>query len=64
MLITMLGINNYGPRNIARLSKDRNKMSEEFCSIYYLQLAVGICMIFVYNFLVLIFFSTNRLIFI
>lgn len=63
MLITMLGINNYGPRNIAKFSADRNMVSEEFWSIYYLQLAIGLCMITAYNFFVTVLFSGDSIIF-
>lgn len=64
MLATLLGINNYGSRNIARLNKDKEKMSEEFCSIYYLQLIIGVIMLVVYNMVVLLFINNNKYIFI
>ena len=51
MLFTLLGINNYGSRNIARLSNDKKKYSKKFWSIYYLQLFLGIIMLLLYNLL-------------
>lgn len=62
MLITMLGINNYGSRNIAKLSNKKEQMSEEFCSIYYLQSIIGIIMLIIYN-LLLLFINDNKIIF-
>lgn len=38
MLTSMLGINNYGSREIAKSSSDLAKKSKTFFSIYYLQL--------------------------
>ncbi len=65
MLLTLLGINNYGSKIIAKVSYDKEKISEEFCSIYYLQLISGIVMFAIYNILVFFFFKTdNKLIFI
>jgi len=60
MLGTMLGINNYGARNIAKLSKDKEKMSEKFCSIYYLQLILGIIMLISYNLLIFNIYNQYR----
>ena len=52
MLATMLGINNYGSRTVAKYSKDKKTLSERFCSIYYLQLIIGIIMFIIYNLIV------------
>lgn len=49
MLFTMLGINNYGSRNIAKLSKNKEEYSKKFWSIYFLQLTLGIVMFLLYN---------------
>lgn len=49
MLLTLLGINNYGTRNIARNHKNREKLSFTFSSIYYLQIIMGIIMLVIYN---------------
>lgn len=38
MLASMLGINNYGAREIAKASNNKNKLSKTFFSIYFLQL--------------------------
>lgn len=60
MLITMLGINNYGSRTIAKSTNDNDKLSYYFCSIYYLQLFCGIVMLILYNILVLFVFKEYR----
>lgn len=49
MLFTMLGINNYGSRNIAKLSNNKEKYSKKFWSIYFLQLILGTVMFLLYN---------------
>lgn len=51
MLATMLGINNYGAREIAKIFtlKSKEKLSYSFCSMYYLQLFMGIVMLIGYN---------------
>jgi len=49
MLLTLLGINNYGTRNIAKNHKNREKLSYTFSSIYYLQIIMGIIMLVIYN---------------
>lgn len=41
MLAAMLGINNYGNREIAKTRDDKGALSKAFCSIYSLQLIVG-----------------------
>lgn len=48
MLASMLGINNYGAREIAKLSNDKERMSRKFFSIYFLQLTINFLMIIVY----------------
>lgn len=45
MLGTMLGINNYGSREIAKVSDNIEKKSKKFFSIYYLQLISNLVMI-------------------
>ncbi|WP_294138771.1 flippase [uncultured Clostridium sp.] len=53
MLASMLGINNYGAREIAKCSSDRKKLSQKFFSIYFLQLICNILMIIIfYNFII------------
>lgn len=41
VIFTMLGLNNYGNREIARSRDDKKKLSETFFSIYALQLICG-----------------------
>lgn len=48
MLASMMGINNYGAREIAKCSLDRNKLSKKFFSIYFLQLICNILMIIIF----------------
>jgi len=63
MLATLLGINNYGSRNIAKISKNKGNMSEEFCSIYYLQLIIGTLMLIIYNLFCYFIIEENKNIF-
>ena len=55
MLLTMLGVNNYGNRTIAKVRDDKEKLSKAFWSIYSLQLVFGIIMLLIYLGYVLIF---------
>lgn len=48
MLLTLLGVNNYGNRTIAKVRDDKEKRSKEFFGIYALQLIIGIIMLAVY----------------
>ena len=48
MLLTLLGVNNYGNRSIAKARDNKVKLSKTFWSIYSLQLLMGIIMIIVY----------------
>ncbi len=48
VMITMLGLNNYGNRTIAVIRDDKDKLSMEFWSIYIMQLTVGIISSLVY----------------
>lgn len=48
MLAIMLGINNYGAREIAKLQNDKEKRSYKFWSIYGLQLINSIIMIIIF----------------
>lgn len=57
MLATMLGINNYGSRSIAKNSTNKEKISEIFSEIYGLQLRVGMLMLIIYNFIILFIFK-------
>lgn len=55
MLLTMLGVNNYGNRSIAKVRDNKDKLSKVFWSIYLLQLIMGIIMIILYIGFVLVF---------
>ena len=48
MLCSLIGINNYGARNIAKKSSNKDEMSEEFSNIYFLQLFLTIIMLILY----------------
>lgn len=41
VLLAMLGLNNYGQREIARVQDDRSARSQTFWSIYFLQMLTG-----------------------
>ena len=48
MMITMLGINNYGNRTIAQTRDDKKSVSKSFFEIYSIQLITGIIMLLAY----------------
>lgn len=48
MLCSLIGINNYGARNIAKKSNNKEELSEEFSNIYFLQLFLTIIMLIFY----------------
>lgn len=48
MMIAMLGINNYGNREIAKIRDDKEKLSKTFSSIYMLQLFMTVIMLGLY----------------
>lgn len=48
MLLTLLGVNNYGNRSIAKVRDANDKLSGTFWSIYLLQVFMGIFMIAIY----------------
>jgi O-antigen/teichoic acid export membrane protein len=56
MLLTLLGINNYGNRIIAKVREDKQLLSKNFYSIYYFQLIMGLLMLIFY-FIYAIFFE-------
>lgn len=60
MLLTMLGVNNYGNRTIAKVREDKEKRSKEFLGIYALQLIIGIIMLVLYLGYVIIFNSAYK----
>lgn len=48
MLISLLGINNYGNRSIAKVRNDKEQLSKTFLSIYMLQFIMSLIMILAY----------------
>lgn len=48
MLFAMLGLNNYGNRQIAKVKDNKEELNKNFCSIYALQLCSSIIMIIIY----------------
>jgi len=61
MLLTLLGVNNYGNRTIAKVRDDKEKTSKTFWSIFLLQLSMGIIMILAYILYILMFDNSYRL---
>lgn len=61
MLLTLLGVNNYGNRTIAKVREDKEKTSKTFWSIYLLQLSMGIIMILAYIAYILFFDNSYKL---
>jgi O-antigen/teichoic acid export membrane protein len=57
-LIAMLGIKNYGNRTIASCAGDKNRISKEFWSIYFVQLSSSIVVLGAYTVYIL-FFATR-----
>ncbi len=60
MLLTLLGVNNYGNRSIAKAREEKGKLSKTFWSIYFLQLIMGTLMIIMYLGYVFIFDNQYR----
>ncbi len=52
MMLTLLGISNYGNRSIARMRDDKEKMSKHFWEIYSIQLIAGCFMLLLYMLMV------------
>lgn len=48
VMLTMLGLNNYGNRSIASVRDKKDMLSRTFCSIYWMQLGMGIISLFCY----------------
>lgn len=63
MLFTLLGINNYGVREISKLDDNIDKRNIKFSEIYTLQLILGITMLIIYNLLNFFVFSEYNNIF-
>lgn len=58
MMLSMLGINNYGNRSIAKVRDNTEKLSKEFLSIYAIQCFMSIIMMILY--IVYIIFSAEK----
>ena len=54
MLFTLLGLNNYGNRAIAKVRDDKEKLSKTFWSIYIFQVIMGLSMLALYVLYVLV----------
>ena len=61
VLFTMLGLNNYGNRMVARYRDDENKLSKVFWSIYGMQIVTSLICIFAY-FIFVIFLNNGDII--
>ena len=55
MLATLLGVNNYGNRTVAKVRDNKEELSKKFCGIYYFQLFTGIVLYIIYTLYVIIF---------
>ena len=61
MLLTLLGVNNYGNRSIAKVRDNKNKLSETFWSIYLFQLLMGFIMLSLYIGYIVLFNNSYKL---
>ena len=48
MLLTLLGVNNYGNRSIAKVRNDKKNLSRYFWNIFSMQLIMGSLMFIIY----------------
>lgn len=48
MLFTLLGVNNYGNRTIAKVRDNKQELSKNFWEIYFMQLFMGLIMLLLY----------------
>ena len=60
MLLTLLGVNNYGNRSVAKVRDDKEKLSKTFWSIYILQFLMGSLMILIYLIYIFVFNKTYK----
>lgn len=63
MLGTLLGINNYGVREISKLENNKERRNIKFTEIFILQLMLGIVMMIIYNFFVFFVFKNYKNVF-
>ena len=59
-LFAMLGLNNYGNRQIAKVRDDKEKMSKTFSSIYYMQLFLSVIVTIAYILYVVFLVDSNK----
>lgn len=62
VLFSMLGVRNYGNREIAKVRDNKEELSKAFISIYAIQLSVSLILALIYVLYVLNFTKNNRLI--
>ncbi len=62
MLLTLLGVNNYGNRNIAKIRSNKKEVSKTFWEIYIIQLIMGTVMLLIYMSYIFIFDNQYRVI--
>ena len=62
MLFTLLGVNNYGNRSIAKVRDNKEKLSKTFWGIYIFQFLMGVIMLTVYVGYILIFDNNYKMI--
>lgn len=61
MITAILGINNYGSREIAKNNGNIEKTSLSFCSIYYFQVVFSTIIIVIYTLFVIIFINNYKI---
>lgn len=57
MLLTLLGVNNYGNRSIAQIRDNKLEMKKTFWSIFAVQLIMGLAMLIIYSLIII--FNNN-----
>lgn len=62
MILSILGVSNYGNRTIASVRESKEKLSQSFCSIYVCQLFMSIIMVVFYIFYVAFFAEKYKII--
>ena len=62
MIFSMIGVKNYGNRTVAKVRDNKELLSKNFFSIYYIQLCMSLLMIIFYVAYILIFLKDYKLI--
>lgn len=62
MIVSMLGINNYGNRTIAKTRENKYELSKNFFSIYFIQIVMTMFMLLCYLVYVFIFLNKYKLV--